>query len=238
MKKYLEEIEQWKTLAEWKAETILHTLRMNSLSAEWSALVRAGEKRALCERHKDAYTEEMYALLKSRARSLGMPTLEIENTQKKEESLRGRAKAHTARLADLHKKEVFWAQAQMLKGKYPVTHRGAELDNYLAEHVLLSMLPPSVRMYIVEGEKGEEREESVLFIWLDRKDPFNNVDVEFMRGAHRVVIIEEAASAGEELKQALRALFSAVDTATKENGPTEDRTRVTGFKVPGDTPTP
>lgn len=240
---YLEEAEKWKVLSEWKVETITRTLRISSGDKEWRELTAMYCGRSREEVLLNKYSEEMYEVLKKKAREEGVGEEEIRSTQMKEIKLEKKIKKiekdvlpEIERATEILKREIFQKKENKERLHAHFQRRRSAWGSYLIERVLVEVLPVNVRMYLVGG--GGRPGEKVLFIWLDRKDAFSNVDLQFMGEADRVAVVEEGREATEEEMSVLQALWGNVSRTKKENGLTEDRTRVTGFKVPGATATP
>lgn len=234
-KEYLQELRKWKILSEWKIETLTQTLQMTSDCSEWSELVAAAEGRTILEKHLDAYTAKMYTIIKQRADRHGLDKKELERTEQLEKEMCEKiAKLQRSLfpriLLDMRKtcEQIFSTSSNL---PYIRQKEISEWKDHLIELVLIETLPPNVRMYIVEEEVP------TLYIWLSRRDPFTNIDMTFLRTAKRVVVVQSILPLSAKQKLILEGVLGPF-TIKKRSGPTEDRTQVTGFKVPGATATP
>lgn len=232
---YLQELRKWKVLSEWKIETLTQTLRITSECSEWAELVAAAEGRSILEKHLDAYTAKMYVIIKQRADRCGLDKKELEQTEQLEKEMREKiSKMQRALfpriLLHMHRmcEQIFSSSSAL---PYIRQKERSEWADHLMELVLIEALPPNVRMYIAEEK------EPTLYIWLSSRDPFTNVDMAFLRTSKRVVVVQSTVPLSAKQKLVLEGVLGPF-TVEKRSGPTEDRTQVTGFKVPGATATP
>ncbi|KAI5171726.1 hypothetical protein NEFER03_1031 [Nematocida sp. LUAm3] len=200
MERYFREIEQWRMLSEWKKETILNSLKMHCYLKEWNSLLEHSLLRGRREEYLDRYSRSMYFFLKRRAVAIGYSLKEIESIERIEVKMVKKVKE-----AEKAYKETQGAveriKRKMVSSSVSLLQSSSLASGYLIERALLQVLPPNVRMYLVEGKKR------ILFLWLERKDPFINIRIEILRKAKNLVVIEEETSLSYVQYAVLRSLY-------------------------------
>ncbi|KAI5185545.1 hypothetical protein NEHOM01_0904 [Nematocida homosporus] len=189
MEAYLKEIKIWRLLSEWKRETIIGTLQMNSRCREWFYLVQLALGRTALDQEVDRYSSGMYTLLKNRAKALGYSVAEISNIQRVEARLTRRFWSLYLEWAPVILRETTRTK-QYLHAKssidLPYLHElRTPLSDYLIERVLVQTLPANVRVYFIGPTQ------STLIIWLAQKDPFGLPRLKYLQRTIRVVVLVE-----------------------------------------------